>query len=195
MSRDMAKYLVEQLEKNFSRKFPKAGIEKVWPDMLKESSQAMEAAFDYFALNSAFLPSPAMLLSKVQAEGKRIRMEQTVQAERAEKAKEIASDGNALERAARDEHAKFAIQGIAMMRRTDKTDTEKLEFFRIMDERYPRFGWAKYGMLFQKDREFQKTRPHWRDVNEASVQFQMNYRAEQEKEGECFTEKPRAASA
>ena len=183
MSREMAGHVVAQLQKTFTRNFPKAGIEKIWPEMLKESPKAMEAAFDYFALNSAFLPSPAILLARVQIEGKRIRSENTVKAEREEKTKEVPSDGTALERAARDEHAMFAIQGIHLMRRNDKTLEEKLEFFRVMEERYPGRGWGKAGVGRQKDQLKDDKRPHWRDIAEASPQFQRSYQMERERKG------------
>lgn len=182
MSRETAKYVVEQLEKTYSRKFPKAGIEKIWPDLLKENPKAMEAAFDYFALNSAFLPSPALLLSRVQGEGRVIRQKATLAAESAEKAKEIPSDGNALERAARDEHAKLALQGLTLIRRNDKTWDEKLEFFKLMDTRYPNFGWALAGMELKKHLDKDAKREHWRDVAEASPVFQQSYRQERERQ-------------
>ena len=159
MNREMALHVISELQKSFTRNFPKAGIEKIWPDLLKEPPKAMEAAFDFFALNSAFLPSPSIFLARVQTEGKRIRSEQTVKAERMEKEKEPWTDGNALERAARDEHAKYALQGINMMRRTDKTRDEKLDFFRVMEERYPGRGWGKAGAELQ--RYWAKVRPHW----------------------------------
>lgn len=183
MSRETAVFVIAQMEKTFRRNFPRKGLEDINAALLKEPAKAIEAAGDHFAIHSAFLPSAAIFLAKVQAEGKRIRSEQTVKAERDEKAKETWSDGTALERAARDEHAKFALQGINLQRRSDKTDAEKLEFFRIMEDRYPGRGWGMAGVGRQKEMEREGKRSHWRDISETSPQFQRSYQLERERKG------------
>lgn len=78
---EAAKFIIAQLQKEYKREFNKAAVQKIFPDLVKEPHKAMEAAFDHFILNSAYLPSPAQLLAKVQAEGKRIRMEETKERE------------------------------------------------------------------------------------------------------------------
>jgi hypothetical protein len=52
--------------------------------------------------------------------------------------------------AMRDEHAKMAGQVMNQMWRGDKTPEEKLELFRVMEERYPGVGWGMEGVSLQK---------------------------------------------
>lgn len=52
--------------------------------------------------------------------------------------------------AQQEEHAKFAMMGLALMRRDDKTREEKLDFFRTMEGRYPGVGWGREGASLKR---------------------------------------------
>jgi len=52
--------------------------------------------------------------------------------------------------AQKDQHAKYAAMGMQLMKRDDKTQEEKLEFFKTMDDKYPGIGWGIEGMKLKK---------------------------------------------
>lgn len=61
--------------------------------------------------------------------------------------------------AQKEEHAKYAMMGMELMRRDDKTQEEKLDFFRVMESRYPGIGWGKAGASLQKAWAGEKEEP------------------------------------
>lgn len=145
MSKEMATQVVVELKGQFKKSFPEAGMKLVWSDLVAAQDMALAGAFDYFVLNNRF-PSPQQLKDQVAIETKKLAAEQSARREKEwEAKKEKRNDPDHLKIAARDEHAKFALQGIALMRRTDKTREEKLDFFRMMDDRYPGVGWGIEG--------------------------------------------------
>ncbi|CAK0754994.1 hypothetical protein CCP3SC15_2010002 [Gammaproteobacteria bacterium] len=158
MSVETAQFVISNLAKNYGKNFPKAGIEKIWPDLVKEPAKAMESAFDFLVMNKAYLPTPQELLQRVQHEAKEIRKEEA----RIREAEWTATkeEGSNLFDAARDEHAKAALMCLTAMQ-SNKSPEEKLKFFRMMEDRYPGRGWGLAGISQQKWYGHQATREHW----------------------------------
>jgi hypothetical protein len=100
MKKEFLEHSLKELQKTFSKIFLKSALEKISPLLLKEPDRAMELAFDYFILNSAFLPSPAQLLERVQMEGRNLRMEQgkRIEDEQRQRKREEIEQGSILTR-------------------------------------------------------------------------------------------------
>jgi hypothetical protein len=79
--RDFLLHTITSLETEFKRQMPKEGKRKIWPELMKESDQAVSTAYDWFILNSAYLPSPAQFLAKITEEGRKIRLQEAKQRE------------------------------------------------------------------------------------------------------------------
>lgn len=141
---DAAKFIIAQLQKEYKRDFNKAAVDKIFPELVKEPHKAMEIAFDHFILNSAYLPSPAQLLTKVQAEGKRIRLDEAREREEKWK-KEKGEDEHGrvegstfLSKQQRDEYAQ---RGLMMVKLaiTSGQSRELMEGCLVMASTYPQF--------------------------------------------------------
>lgn len=80
-AKELLIHTIAELERQFKREMPKEGKRRIWPDLLKEPDKALEATYDYYLLHSAYLPSPAQFLAKVQEEGRKLRMAEAKQRE------------------------------------------------------------------------------------------------------------------
>lgn len=186
MSQQMASEVVKRLKAQFGKSFPEAGMKLIWKELCEANDKALEDAFDFFVLNNRF-PSPQQLKDQVTTHSKLIaakaaadREDEWNKTKGGATRKELERSGSIFTAEQRDEHGKAASMCLVAMG-SDRSRKAKLEFFRMMEDRYPGIGWGMEGVRLQKHWDRQDTRPHWRDVSETSLQFQMNYRAEQER--------------
>lgn len=189
MSEEMAKQAVKVLAENYKRHFPADGMKAIWQELSKQPDDAIAAAVDNIVLNSTYLPSPAQLLEKVKTESKLVAAKESRQRELewaekkgGETPEQIRRAGSIFTTEQQDAHARHAVQAVRLML-SPAARADKLECFRQMDKSYPGIGWAMEGMRREKDIVRNDKRPHWRDVAEASPQFQLNYQREQERKG------------
>lgn len=157
MSVDMAHHILGLLAKQYGRNFPKEGVQRVWPDLVKQPDKAMEAAYDWFVVNSTYLPSPAKLLEQVQKEAKRIYAEEAKTREQewarqkgGETRRELERSGSVFSREQSTAHGRHAIEAIRLML-SDASRSDKLECYRVMEANYPGVGWGLTGARQQKE--------------------------------------------
>jgi len=148
----------KQVKKSFE-----SAYNEIWNDMLLVPEGALVPALKRLKTMTNYLPSAEKVLLIFQAEGKHhardAENQRTAEWDKTKgygdlryrsKSQPEEVKLTAVQIVARDEHAKFAIQGFAMMSRRDKTPAEKLEFFKAMELRYPGFGWGTEGIAQQK---------------------------------------------
>jgi len=185
MSEEMATRAVKVLVENFKRNFPKDGMKAIWSELVKQPEKAIEAAVNSICLNSSYLPAPAMLLEKVKTEAKMMaakaakeREEEWAKEKGGGSRKDMEHSGSIFTAEQQDAHGRHSLQAIRLMLGS-ASRKDKLECFKVMDQQYPGVGWAMEGMRLQKEWERLDKRPHWRDVSEASPQFQASYERQQ----------------
>lgn len=141
-----------QVMKGFNK-----GIDVIWPELLEIHDGAYEPALKRLKIETNSLPTVDRVKSILVVEGKKAMLADADHRERewnkskgkkgvGGKPEEVDAVACRLAIAARDEHAHFACEGIALMRRPDKTREQKLEFFKLMDDQYPGIGWGIEGM-------------------------------------------------
>ena len=128
------------------------------------------------------LPNPDRVRTILMDETKKVRVKDSDQRDREwTKTKEPrqtsggmkpVSELTTAQLVARDEHAKAALMCLRSMQ-TDLPPDKKLEFFMMMEQRYPGIGWGSALIDQQKWYKRKATRPHWRPISEASLQFRL----------------------
>lgn len=168
MSVDMVHYVLDGLVKQYKRQFPKEGIQKVFPDLVKQPDKALEAAYDWFVLNSAYLPSPAKLLEQVDKEAKRIRLEEAKQRDQEwnrEKGGETRGQrdkaGSIFSAEQSSKHAQFSLLMIKGLISGKMDRAMFLEGFKEADKMFLGMDWALNGMQLDKHWKQQAERLHW----------------------------------
>lgn len=189
MSAEMATSAVRALVDNFKRNFPKDGMKAIWPELIRQPEKAIAAAVDSICLNRSSIPSPAQFLEAVKNESKLIAAKETRQREiewaetkGGETPEQIRKQGSIFTREQSDAHGRHALQALRLMM-SPASREDKLECFRVMESQYPGVGWALEGMRLEKELARNDKKPHWRDVSEASPQFQRSYQLERERKG------------
>ena len=148
-----------QVMKGFER-----AINAVWLELCSVHDAAYEPALKRLKIETNTLPTVERVRSVFEVEGKKAMLKDSDYRDRewgktkednprreAGRPEEVSL--TAVQIIARDEHARCALQGFAMMQRSDKTHKEKLEFFKLMESRYPGIGWGKEGASWQKGLE------------------------------------------
>lgn len=166
-----------QVQKSFD-----AAFNVIFADLLTIHEDAIEPALKRLKTSTNYLPSAEKVLQAFKAEGKEVAKNATSRREEAWNRQKGGADRRELDKAGSffstqekaDEHAMAGMMCLKAQM-TDKSHTDKLEFFKLMENRYPGIGWGLAGIDQQKWYEKQKARPHWRPIDEASPQFQLKH--------------------
>jgi len=151
----------KQVKKSFE-----SAYNEIWNDMLLVPEGALVPALKRLKTMTNYLPSAEKVLLIFQAEGKHhardAENQRTAEWDKTKgygdpryrsKSQPEEAKLTVAQVIARDEHAKLAVGGFRLLERGGRSveaRKQQLEFFRLMDSRYPNAGWAKEGLEQQK---------------------------------------------
>ena len=151
----------KQVKKSFE-----SAYNEIWNDLLLIPEGALEPALKRLKTMTNYLPSAEKVLIIFQAEGKHFAREtekqRTAEWDKTKGYGDPRGRGKdtpeevkltAVQMVARGEHAKLALNGFRILERGGKSEEarqKQLEFFKLMDSRYPNAGWAVEGLDQQK---------------------------------------------
>ncbi len=151
MNTETARFVIDQLQKNFGRKFAAEALNKIKPDLLKEPDRAAENAYDYILLNfnPPNMPTAGKLLEIVQNEGCKISQAAAIQREE-EAREEKRRAANIFKSPAQTELAERSLLIIKGILSPKPDYGALLDGMRAMAVLYPKSEWWKVGADFEK---------------------------------------------
>ena len=157
--KELVRRTLENLQNEFRKSFPPAGLKAVRADLAAAPDKAVEKAFDYYVLNGRF-PSPQNFRDQVLHEAKMIAAAETREREsdwnRTKGAKKegdvegIRAAGSIFTREQQDELGRESVKAILQMLKSTVPRQDKLDLFKDLDTKFPGIGWAKEGMLLRQ---------------------------------------------
>lgn len=176
MSAEMATQIIKFLHKEFGKKFPEAGLELVWSDLIAAADHDLEGAYNYFVLNNRF-PSPQQLKDQVLLQAKLAAAKATSEREDEwNKTKggatreELNRAGSIFTKQQQEAIGRDAVSLLKLIISGTLSKEQIVEQHADLADKHPGSGFA-YTAKEQKD--LLKVREHWRPLAEAPPRFRL----------------------